>query len=186
MLCVPLSDREWGVCVCGTQWSDRTQWSRDHPSSILRIFSPPANQQRDLTAVCHWSAFDIAEKRGGGREKSPPFPPSQSLAVWTRESIVQRSQCRRWWHTAKKLKGLVERCHSLCLFFIFDNIHTFIHPSLSYYPFIRRHAFARASLHFFIACELNGKNLLVVPSRESNSSLPYSKPTRYQLSHAAT
>jgi hypothetical protein len=25
----------------------------------------------------------------------------------------------------------------------------------------------------------------VVPSRESNSGLPYSKPTRYQLSHAA-
>jgi hypothetical protein len=30
-----------------------------------------------------------------------------------------------------------------------------------------------------------GKNLPVVPSRESNSGLPYSKPTRYQLSHAA-
>jgi hypothetical protein len=30
-----------------------------------------------------------------------------------------------------------------------------------------------------------GKHLPVVPSRESNSGLPYSKPTRYQLSHAA-
>jgi hypothetical protein len=29
------------------------------------------------------------------------------------------------------------------------------------------------------------KNLHEVPSRESNSGLPYSKPTRYQLSHAA-
>ncbi len=28
-------------------------------------------------------------------------------------------------------------------------------------------------------------NLPVVPSRESNSGLPYSKPTSYQLSHAA-
>jgi hypothetical protein len=33
--------------------------------------------------------------------------------------------------------------------------------------------------------KLSGKNLPVVPSRESNSGLPYSKPTLYQLSHAA-
>jgi hypothetical protein len=45
--------------------------------------------------------------------------------------------------------------------------------------------FAEASLHFFIACLLSGDDLPVVPSRESNSGLPYSKPTRYQLSHAA-
>ncbi len=32
---------------------------------------------------------------------------------------------------------------------------------------------------------LSGDNLPVVPSRESNSGLPYSKPTRCQLSHAA-
>jgi hypothetical protein len=53
----------------------------------------------------------------------------------------------------------------------------FIHPS----------PFAEASLHFFIACMLSGEDLPVVPSRESNSGLPYnySKPTRYQLSHAA-
>ncbi len=38
--------------------------------------------------------------------------------------------------------------------------------------------FAEASLHFFIACLLSGKDLPVVPSRESNSGLPYSKPTR--------
>jgi hypothetical protein len=29
------------------------------------------------------------------------------------------------------------------------------------------------------------KHLPVVPSRESNSGVPYSKPTRYQLGHAA-
>jgi hypothetical protein len=33
---------------------------------------------------------------------------------------------------------------------------------------------------------LSGKDLPVVPSRESNPGLPSSKPTRYQLSHAAT
>jgi hypothetical protein len=32
---------------------------------------------------------------------------------------------------------------------------------------------------------LSVKHLPVVPSRESNSGLPYSKPSRYQLSHAA-
>jgi hypothetical protein len=53
---------------------------------------------------------------------------------------------------------------------IFYNIHTFIqsqniHPS----------PFAEASLHFFIANVLSGENFPVVPSRESNSGLPYSK-----------
>ncbi len=42
--------------------------------------------------------------------------------------------------------------------------------------------FSGASLHLLIACR---KSLPVVPSRESNSGLPYSKPTYYQLSHAA-
>jgi hypothetical protein len=51
----------------------------------------------------------------------------------------------------------------------------YIHPS----------PFAEASLHFLIAFVLSGENLPVVPSRESNSGLPSSKPTRYQLSHAA-
>ncbi len=32
---------------------------------------------------------------------------------------------------------------------------------------------------------LSGRNLHGVPSRDSNSGLPYSKPARYQLSHAA-
>ncbi len=45
--------------------------------------------------------------------------------------------------------------------------------------------FAEASLHFLIAFVLSGENLPVVPSRESVPGLPSSKPTRYQLSHAA-
>ena len=68
----------------------------------------------------------------------------------------------------------------LFLIFIIFNNHshiTFIHPS----------SFAEACLlvsssRFFAQQE---KNLHEVPSRESNSGLPYSKPTRYQLSHAA-
>ncbi len=78
------------------------------------------------------------------------------------------------------LKGLVAGCHSFCLFFIFLYIHTFIQSQ-----FIHPSPFAEASLHFFIACMLSGEDLPVVPSRESNPGLPYSKPTRCQLSHAA-
>jgi hypothetical protein len=53
-----------------------------------------------------------------------------------------------------------------------SHIHT-IHLSL----IIRR----ALSLHLLMACKLSGKNLPVVPSRESNSGLPYRKPTCYQL-----
>jgi hypothetical protein len=76
------------------------------------------------------------------------------------------------------IKGLVAVCHSFCLFFIFSNIHTII-QSHSY------NTFAEASLHLLIACKLSGTDLPVVPSRESNSGLPSSKPTRYQQCHAA-
>ena len=72
------------------------------------------------------------------------------------------------------LKGLVAGCHSFCLFFIFLYIHRFIQSQ-----FIHPSPFAEASLHFFIACMLSGEDLPVVPSREPNSGLPYSKPTRY-------
>ncbi len=69
------------------------------------------------------------------------------------------------------------------LFFVYfsyfiTDIHTFIqsHSSVAIRwglsPFLHR-LFAQWG------------NLPVVPSRESNSGLPYSKPTRYQLSHAA-
>ncbi len=64
--------------------------------------------------------------------------------------------------------------------FIFYDIHTFI-QSQYIYPL----PFAEASLHFLIACKLSGENFPVVPRRETNSGLPYSKPTRCQLSHAA-
>ena len=76
-------------------------------------------------------------------------------------------------------KGLVAGCHTFCLFFIF---YTYIH-SFNHNSFIRLHSLK--PLHFFIACMLSGEDLPVVPSRESNSGLPYSKPTRCQLSHAA-
>ncbi len=66
----------------------------------------------------------------------------------------------------------------LFIFFIFCNIHTII-QSHSY------NTFAEASLHLLIASKLSGTDLPEVPSRESNSGLPSSKPTRYQLSHAA-
>jgi hypothetical protein len=65
----------------------------------------------------------------------------------------------------------------LFIFHSFYNRHSYNHNHPS--------PFAEASLHFLIACMLSGKDLPVVPSRESNSGLPYSKPTRYQLSHAA-
>jgi hypothetical protein len=65
--------------------------------------------------------------------------------------------------------GLVAGCHSFCLFsyFItythsFNHIHT-VHLSIAFHWGL--------SLHFFIACPLSGKDLPVVPSRESNSNL---------------
>ncbi len=73
----------------------------------------------------------------------------------------------------------------LFIFHIFISyIHSFI-QSHSYITFIRASPFAEVSLHFLIACLLSGEHLPVVPSRESNSGLPYSKPTRCQLCHAA-
>jgi hypothetical protein len=70
------------------------------------------------------------------------------------------------------------------LFVYFSYFITYIH-SITFIHYIYPSPFAEASLHFLIACKLSGKNLPVVPSRESNSGLPYSKPTCYQLSHAA-
>ena len=68
----------------------------------------------------------------------------------------------------------------LFILIIFNNIHTFIQSQ-----YIHPSPFAEASLHILIACVLSGENFPVGPSRESNSGLPYSKPTRCQLSHAA-
>ncbi len=62
-------------------------------------------------------------------------------------------------------------------------IHTFIQPH-SYNTFIHCHSLRPLSISSYLVCSV-GKHLPVVPRRESNSSLPYSKPTRYKLSHAA-
>jgi hypothetical protein len=73
----------------------------------------------------------------------------------------------------RKIKGLVAVCHSFCIYFSLYNrysrdIHTIIHPS-----FINIRSVGGTSL----GCRL--------PSRDSNSGLPYSKPARHQLSHSA-
>ncbi len=76
-------------------------------------------------------------------------------------------------------------CHSFCLFFIFYSIYTFIRShSCNTCTFIRRHLLGPRSISSSL-CKLSGKTLPVVPSRESNPGLPYSKPTRYHLNHAA-
>ncbi len=79
-------------------------------------------------------------------------------------------QINVWWHDATLFVYFS--------YFFITYIHTFIqsHSSVAIRcglsPFLHR-LFAQWG------------NLPVVPSRESNSGLPYSKPTRYQLSHAA-
>ncbi len=54
--------------------------------------------------------------------------------------------------------------------------------SITFILYIYPSPFAEAFLRFLIAGMLSGKHLPVVPSRELNSGLPYSKPTRYQKS----
>ena len=81
------------------------------------------------------------------------------------------------------VKGLVAVATLFIYFVIFNTcIPNHIHTMISY---IHPSPFAGASLHFLIALVLSGEKPPVVPSRESNSGLPSSKPTRYQLSHAA-
>jgi hypothetical protein len=79
-----------------------------------------------------------------------------------------------------KIQTTNSRMPHFLFIFIFYDIHTFI-QSQYIYP----SSFAEASLHFLIACMLSGENFPVVPSRELNWGMPYSKPTRCQLSHAA-
>jgi len=55
---------------------------------------------------------------------------------------------------------------------------------IQYNTFIHLHSPRPLSISSLHSCSVE-KNLPVVPSRESNSGLPSSKPTRYQLSHAA-
>ena len=71
--------------------------------------------------------------------------------------------------------------------FIFHIFITYIHSfiqSHSYIIFIHRHLLRSLSISSSLVCSV-GKHLPVVPSRGSNSGLPYSKPTRFQLCHAA-
>ncbi len=79
-------------------------------------------------------------------------------------------------------------CHSFCLFFIFYNIHTYIHTI----TFI--HSFAEASLHFFIAILLSGgASLWCRDENRTRACLPASRratnncatPHHFQLCHAA-
>ncbi len=80
-----------------------------------------------------------------------------------------------WWHDA-----------TLFVYFSYFFI-TYIHSfsqSHSFNTFIHRHSLRPLSISSSLVCSV-GKHLPVVPRRESTSGLPYSKPTRYQLSHAA-
>jgi hypothetical protein len=76
------------------------------------------------------------------------------------------------------IKGLVAKFLYICIFY-----STYNH-SITFIQYIHPSPFAEVHLHLLIAGQLSGKNLLGVPSRESNSGLPYSKPTHYQLSYS--
>ncbi len=69
-------------------------------------------------------------------------------------------------------------CHSFCIYFsLYNTVDTFIQSFI--------HNIRRGPSPYLHSCRLSGRNLHGVPSRDSNSGLPYSKPARYQLSHAA-
>ncbi len=68
---------------------------------------------------------------------------------------------------------MCQQCGNVFFLHIFYNI-TYIHFTFIQ-SYIRRHLLG--PLHLLIAWKLNGKTHPVVPSRESNSGLPYSKPT---------
>ncbi len=103
------------------------------------------------------------------------FPASN--VGWMLEKLDQRQRGK----PVQKYRfgGMMARC-----LFIFHIFITFIH-SITFIKYIDPSPFAGVSLHLFIARKLSGKYLPVVPRRESNSCLPYSKPTCYQLSYAA-
>ncbi len=69
------------------------------------------------------------------------------------------------------------------LFVYFHIFRTYIH-SFNHNTFIRLHSLKPLSISSSLVCSLSGEDLHVVQSRESNSGLSYSKPTRCQLSHA--
>jgi hypothetical protein len=86
------------------------------------------------------------------------------------KKMKKKTFLRFWWQDAT-------------LFVYFHIFITYIH-SFNHNTFIRRHSLKPLTISSSL-CQLSGENLPVVPSRESNSGLPYSKPTCCQLSHAA-
>ncbi len=74
---------------------------------------------------------------------------------------IQNAQCNKY-----RFSGMIQLFLFILIFYI-----TFIHP-ITFIQYIHPSSFS-------------GKNLLWVLSRESNSGLAYSKPTNYQLRHAA-
>ncbi len=88
-------------------------------------------------------------------------------------------------------KRLVAWCHSFCLFFIFYNIHTYIH-TITFIPYIYPSAFTEASLHFFIASLLSGgPSLWCRAENRTRACLPASRRAtncatpHHELCHAA-
>ncbi len=77
-----------------------------------------------------------------------------------------------------KHKGLVALCHSFCIFLFLFTLHTFIQSFI--------HNIRWGQSPYLHSCELSRLNLHGVPSWDSNSDLPYSKPVhQYHLSYAA-
>ncbi len=143
----------------------------------------------------------MVDRVKGGRSATPPLPHPQQAGLslsswlnvgqkvaiaslfvlaclrskpWRKERIERVANDR-----PRGFKGLVAVSHSFCLFLYFITFIQSKHP-ITFIQYIRRGL--SPSLHRLL---LSGKDLPVVPSRESNSGLPSSKPTRYQLSHAA-
>ncbi len=79
---------------------------------------------------------------------------SWMIIMWSGMNIMLRSMIILW--RGIIIKGLVAGCHSFCLFFIFYNIHSFIH-SITFIQYSYLSPFAEASLHFLIACLLSGE-----------------------------
>ncbi len=79
-------------------------------------------------------------------------------------------------------KGLVALRHSFWNLLFFFNIHSYNTITLRSSFTIRR----GPSSWILIASSLSKESLHGMPSRDSNPGLPYSKPTHYQLSCAAS
>ncbi len=72
--------------------------------------------------------------------------------------VVANKELRMWIHIGRRgkslytvlVKCLVAWCHSFCLFFIFYNIHTYIHTI----TFIRRHSLRPLSISSSLVCSV--------------------------------